>query len=455
MVELHFNYKDLFRSARLALSIQRIWINFVGLALGYSLYLILSYVSFLVAGESFLAMWDRFGLFPCLFSMGGPWYSFIIYFLAVIVLIAFVLITNTAVSRAVYMNLKGETFYTWKEALKFAFKKWSSIIGAPVAIIGIIIFFVIGAIFMALIGKIPFVGELITSFFTLFYMGAGLFVFFLTLILVVALFFVPAIIATTNEDGFEAVFQSFTIGTGQPWRIIGYGIVVCIIELLAFVLLAFSVKEGWYVYSIVFNNIMGEKFAEIGQQALYYVQYTLAVSRIWIDYLFGDVSGSFYFAKDFFSVPDIGVWQNICSYIFAIFMLMVGGLVVAYAEATGNAGLTLMYLVMRKKHDGENLLERKDEEEDDEEKTDDEISEEVKEKGTSTEPDSDEGKSETSKFKDTFYDVKLKKKVEAVVTEKVKYGESGKERYAFRGKTEDGRNLTKFVKKEVWDKTQI
>ena len=58
-------------------------------------------------------------------------------------------------------------------------------------------------------------------------------------------------------------------------------------------------------------------------------------------------------------------------------------------------------------------------------------------------------------MKDTFYDVKLRKKIEADVTEKVKYGEPGKERYAFKAKTSDGRNLTKFVKKEDWEKAQV
>ncbi|MBN2103968.1 hypothetical protein JW835_08010 [bacterium] len=58
-------------------------------------------------------------------------------------------------------------------------------------------------------------------------------------------------------------------------------------------------------------------------------------------------------------------------------------------------------------------------------------------------------------MKDVFYDVKLRKKVEAEVTEKVKYGDPGKERYALRAKTSDGRNLTKFVKKADWEKAAV
>ncbi len=58
-------------------------------------------------------------------------------------------------------------------------------------------------------------------------------------------------------------------------------------------------------------------------------------------------------------------------------------------------------------------------------------------------------------MKDTFYDVKLRQKIEAEVTEKVTYGEPGKERYALKAKTPDGRNLTKFVKKADWEKLQV
>ena len=58
-------------------------------------------------------------------------------------------------------------------------------------------------------------------------------------------------------------------------------------------------------------------------------------------------------------------------------------------------------------------------------------------------------------MKTTFYDMKLKQKVEADIVEKVIYGEEGRKRYAVRGKTDDGRALTKFVSKDDWDGTQV
>lgn len=51
-------------------------------------------------------------------------------------------------------------------------------------------------------------------------------------------------------------------------------------------------------------------------------------------------------------------------------------------------------------------------------------------------------------MKETFYDVKTRKKVEAVILEKVKFANN---RFAVKAKTDDGRNLTKLVKKSYWD----
>lgn len=58
-------------------------------------------------------------------------------------------------------------------------------------------------------------------------------------------------------------------------------------------------------------------------------------------------------------------------------------------------------------------------------------------------------------MKHTFYDVKLKKKVELEVKDKVAYqGKSGI-RYAFESVTDDGRKIMSFVGKQLWEDTDI
>lgn len=50
-----------------------------------------------------------------------------------------------------------------------------------------------------------------------------------------------------------------------------------------------------------------------------------------------------------------------------------------------------------------------------------------------------------------FYDVKTRQSVEAEVSDKKEYTVKGQTKYAVRAKTADGRWLTRFVKKEVYD----
>ena len=58
-------------------------------------------------------------------------------------------------------------------------------------------------------------------------------------------------------------------------------------------------------------------------------------------------------------------------------------------------------------------------------------------------------------MKHSFYDVKVKAKVQADVTKKVVYGTKGKERYAFKAVTKDGRSLTAFVSKADYTAAKI
>ena len=57
-------------------------------------------------------------------------------------------------------------------------------------------------------------------------------------------------------------------------------------------------------------------------------------------------------------------------------------------------------------------------------------------------------------MKHNFYDVKMKKKVQAEVTKAVKFGKGTRTRYAVRGKTKDKRPLTAFVSKADWEKAK-
>jgi hypothetical protein len=377
MHQMRFDVRDVFKSPRFALSLQRIWIQFIGLVVGYLGYLLFTYISFVTDGVGFSDGWKKYGLLPCIFSESPNWYSVIIYLVGLFWLIAVYLISATAVSRATYMLVKGNHFYTWIDAIRFALKKTTSILLSPIAILVIILFFLAGGAVIGLLGKIPFVGEFGVTIFTFLWFFASLFVVFLVIIFVIALIQTPAILATTNDDAFEAVFQSFSLVWSQPWRLIFYEFISAAMAAIGLLVLAFLSKKAFIVMDRVFSNVMGADFINISSHGMYLLNIWLFHSITWVNSILGDMSGLVYFSREFIPLQLPHGYQYVTSVLFAIWMLIIGGLILSYGLASFNVGNTLSYIILRKKKDDENLLERKDpeeeeEEEDDEEKNEDE-----------------------------------------------------------------------------------
>jgi len=388
MKQLHFNFKDIFRSARLAFSIQRIWLNGLGLLAGYLLYLIISYISLLVGGYDLSTIWSKLGLLPCAFAMTVPWYSNLVYVVALLVFLAVILLTNTAVSRVVYMTLRDELFYTWSQALKFAWKKWISSLGAMLTFLFIIAFFVIGGLVMAFIGRIPIVGEIGTVLFTIPYIFAALLLFFICLSFGVALFFVPAILATSDEDALGGVFQSFSITFNQPWRILIYLSLLSVVYVAGVFIFGLIMKISYHIFMTLFSLGMGDKIEQVQQQALYVLDKALPAVYTWAHSLPGSIGGCIYLNNPHPMVPDFPFSIVLSGYIFGIFLLFLAGVVLAYGEAIMNSGLTIIYVILYKLQEKESLLEREDEELKEEE-------EEEKQEGEQTPAESEEEKEES------------------------------------------------------------
>lgn len=387
MTALHFNAKDLFRSVRLAFSLQRIWIQFVGLLCSYLVYGILTYLAYFLMHDDLAGVWSRYGLLPVMPSY-PPIPSLIVYALGVFIALYGYMITATSVSRAIYMNLKGNTFYTWKEAFAFAIRKKFSILGTPLFLSVMIVFFFLGGGLIGLLGRIPVIGAIGLSLFTLIWIAAALFMVFIGIALIVSIFLNPAILATTDDDAFEGVFQSFSIAFTQPWRLLMYQIANILISTFGFVTFTLLFKVTWRLLNGIFAWGMGEKFLNIASAASYYVMswtYPFVICYQNSISFYGDI---IFYSHDFVAVA-LPVSQMIAAIIMAIFLVILGLYVLSYPLAVFNTGHTLTFLVLKKIKDDENLLERKDREEEDEEE--EEVKDEEKESvSTEKEPPSDE-----------------------------------------------------------------
>jgi hypothetical protein len=291
MVELRFDSRDIFRSTRIAFSFQRIWIQFFGLLLGLVGYFVFTYLALISNGQSFSSIWGDYGLFPGVIGQSIRWYSWILYGIGVFIFAFFWLVAATGVARATYMHLKGNTFYTWKEAFHFALKrKVGSLISTPLTIVIIAVFTGLGGVLVGLIGQIPYVGELgVTLLTVLWFMGA-LFLVFVLLALVISLFLLPAILATTDDDAFEGIFQSFSTLYTQPWRFIFYEVLIGILSILGLIIFAYIAKFAWNLMSQILSWGMGEDYGKLTFQALWLFKESIHQVADWLIGVLDDIS---------------------------------------------------------------------------------------------------------------------------------------------------------------------
>lgn len=360
-MKLYFNYRDIFHAPRIAFRFQRIWINGIGLLTGYIFYLIFTYASLLIDGTGLAEAWERYGLLACNFNQLQHWYSCIVFLIGSAAFFAIFLLTNTAVSRVAYMELRREFFYSWTQAFRFAFGKWASTLGAMLTFLFMVGLFAVGAMVMGFIGRIPVIGELGTFLLTIPYILAALLLLFIIIVAFIGVFLVPVIIATSDEDALGGVFQSFSITNNQPWRLLVYSLLTGVLEFAGIITLVFFLKKAFSLLCALFAVGMGEKFAKITEQGFYLIDKSLPQLYVWMEHLFGTFTSQIYLSFHHAQLT-LSASENIAAYIFVIFLLLIGGSAITYGEAIRNAGFTILYVDLYKIQEGENILEREDEE---------------------------------------------------------------------------------------------
>ena len=107
-MDLHFNYKDIFRAPRIALSGKKIWIFMSGNLAGFSSYWILTYLALYFSGLPTGNMIEKYGRYPTLFGNSATWFSWVTYFFGCLIWIISILLSYTAVSRVTIKQLKGK-----------------------------------------------------------------------------------------------------------------------------------------------------------------------------------------------------------------------------------------------------------------------------------------------------------------------------------------------------------
>jgi hypothetical protein len=364
---LRFDFSDVFRSARYSFSLRQLFTQVVAFVPGYVIYLFLAYSSLLFSGQSLSTVWARFGLFPCLFAAaraGGQTPAgshsipaWILFGLGVAGLATAFLLANAAGGRLMYMKLCGNYSYSIREAYDFALHKLGAMVMTPLAIGIIVVVLGCGGLLVGLIGRIPYIGELTVTGFAWLWMLASLVIFVLLLMAGISFILTPSIVATTEEDAFEAIFQTASIIWSQPWRLLLYLSGVVLTATVGLVVSAFSAKRAFAIMDALFTVAMGTGYQNLSAQAQYLLQSWTTEAGNWLLSVVPSVTPYFFFSR-LHAPVELSPWFNVLAHIFAFSLLFSAVWVLAYPLSIINSGLTLTYLVLRKIKDDENLLER-------------------------------------------------------------------------------------------------
>ena len=387
-MKLYFDVRDIFHSPRLALSVKKIWLFLRANLFGFAIYWIFSYIAFILAGNNFSDAINKFGLYPCIYCTENvSLTSHIIYWIGIAIWVVSIFFACTAVSRITYKQLKGDDFYSVADSRKFVKAHRYPIILSWVTILLIAAFFGLGAIIFALIGKIPFVGEILFALLYILYFFGSIFTVYTLIVFVTSFIYSPAIVATLEEDTMGTVFQSYSISWSQPWRLVLYNLLLLPIVVIGVTIFKWFWFAGYKLINIIFGAdwLMGTK--------LHYIVG-------WATDLVNPQFGFYNFTCTFTSVGDTVTQQTLLSLqdeavlssteyiagtIIAIILFILLMSILSYSLSILSVGETIIFTILKKKSNDENLLYRSDEDDISGDKSDQDIDDDnEKEKEDST-----------------------------------------------------------------------
>ena len=369
--KLYFDFRDILRSPRIALSGKKIWIFIVGNLIGFVSYWFLTYYSFYISNYDLYSILDNYGLYPYIFNQNISKLSWLIYFLGILIWISVLFISSTAVSRVTINQLKGNHFFSISDAWRYALKYWKSVILTPIVILFIIFLFLFIGTFFAFLSSISFIGTIIfSSLFPIYFFGS-IFTIYTAIVLVNSLIYTPSIVSSYEEDIMGSIFECYSISWSQPWRIILYGLILFITILIGTEIFSWFIINAYNLIFFIFKYFMEDNLVNITSLSL-----NIILPNSLIDFilklretLINLISNYHYkipnlFDNNLYSIAKpISLFETFNSIILSTFLFIIGLSLISYSLTIFSVGQTLSFIILKKLTDGDNLLKRLNEDE--------------------------------------------------------------------------------------------
>lgn len=334
---------------------KKIWAGLCGLFIAYFVYSALVVVGYVMSGMTGSELLHTYGLFPGAApdKVGGL--PAILHLVAMVIAAVVLFLTTSMMCKVTYQQLRGDDFYTLGEAFGFIRKHWGGVVFGPIACFALLVLFLVaGMIIGWLAGVIPAVGEIAFAigFIPIFF--AALVAVFIVFAIIASILLAPAIVGTVGEDALEVVIQSFSVCWSQPWRSalylvwLGISVYVGTVILSGLMTLALGLI-GWACGMFMDEKLVG--MLQIAQGYLPPVDFSTPILHAYPEMktIWSDLAET---------QPNASViWSG---RVLGIMLIMLTGVLLSYVQAAFASGTTLIYVILRKKKDDENMLEWED-----------------------------------------------------------------------------------------------
>lgn len=253
-----------------------------------------------------------------------------------LIALAFVSAAGGAVCRGAALQFSKDERPGIIQCLRFALKKFISFFFAPLAPVILIAIFGLGIFLLGLITNIPWAGELIMALFIIVVLVAGLLMTFAIIGLGAGINLMFGAIAYENSDAFDAVSRSFSYVYAKPWRLAFYTLLAAVygsisylfVRFFAFVLLGIS---RWFMSLGIWTS--GNKAQQLNK-----------LVAIWPKPEFFNLLGSGLEVSK-------NATESIAAFVVHLAVLVVAGLVIAFAVSFYFSASTIIYCLLRNKVD--------------------------------------------------------------------------------------------------------
>jgi hypothetical protein len=348
---LYFDVRDIPSAARSGLSARKIWIFWKALLLSWLIWLVSVYLGFLAAGSDLSSRWETSRLLPL---PGGlfweSWPAVLLLAVGALLMLYVMMAAATKVSRITFEQIRGDDFFSGRDASAFLREHRTPLISTPLAILcGLALAVLLGFV-LGLFGRIPGVGPVLVGILSVPAWGLALLTVLLGAGFLACFLLVPSIVACTKGDTFESLFELYSTITAQPWRVLLYWITGFVSRLLGLALFMVFASAAVAFLSWTVSLGMGNQGLESTLSSG--LQMVAPEAIPWFANAFNPVA----------AVAPGQAWTGLAGLLAGLSGVAILLTVKAYWLSSGTSAWTLIYLAVRHRKDGEDLLRRADDE---------------------------------------------------------------------------------------------